>query len=134
MSTTKPPFISPSTPQDPSVICPAGYVPAGAARSVEIYVAGETLDLIIWNQGNETEPIYKVFQNSCPHLAMPLETFPDRFLSEDKTALVCSTHGARFDANGICFIGPCEGKSLIPVPFMINENFELVLGKKLTHS
>ena len=34
--------------------------------------------------------------NQCPHMGLPLETFPDRFLSADGTALICSAHGARF--------------------------------------
>jgi hypothetical protein len=53
----------------------------------------------------------------------PLETFPDRFLNEDGTLLVCSTHGARFRVeDGLCVTGPCAGKALKRVPaHVINE-------------
>jgi nitrite reductase/ring-hydroxylating ferredoxin subunit len=51
--------------------------------------------------------------NSCPHQFIPLETFPNHFLSEDRRHLVCSGHGARFElANGLCVSGPCLGKGL----------------------
>jgi nitrite reductase/ring-hydroxylating ferredoxin subunit len=121
-------------PQDRQYICQASYVSAGCARNIEVRVDGEALNLIVWNQGSDTTPDYKIFQNSCPHLSMPLETFPDRLLSEDKTALICSTHGALFNKSGLCFKGPCEGQSLRLVAFTINEQFELVLTPELNHS
>ena len=67
------------------------------------------LDLIIWHQGNEI----RVFKNSCPHVGLPLETFPDRFLTADKKYLICSAHAATFNHEGVCIAGPCPGKSLI---------------------
>ena len=66
------------------------------------------LDLIIWHQGNEI----RVFKNACPHVGLPLETFPDRFLTADKKHLICSAHAATFDHDGTCIAGPCPGKSL----------------------
>jgi len=30
-------------------------------------------------------------------------------------ALVCSAHGALFDATGHCLAGPCAGKGLVPL-------------------
>ncbi len=70
--------------------------------------AGHIYDIILWRHGEEV----RAFHNQCPHLGMPLETFPDRFLTADKQALICSTHGARFDKTGFCFAGPCKGKQL----------------------
>jgi nitrite reductase/ring-hydroxylating ferredoxin subunit len=56
------------------------------------------------------------YVNSCPHRQMPLETFPDRFLSVDGMHLICSTHGARFRVgDGLCVSGPCKGAKLQPV-------------------
>lgn len=69
---------------------------------------GERLDIIIWREGD----VLRGFVNQCPHLGLPLETFPDRFLSADGTHLICSAHGAQFDAEGACFAGPCKGASL----------------------
>ena len=51
--------------------------------------------------------------NSCPHQFIPLETFPNHFLTEDKRHLVCSGHGALFELHtGLCTHGPCEGLAL----------------------
>ncbi len=48
-----------------------------------------------------------------PHEHIPLETFPNHFLTDDKKHLLCSGHGARFlPATGECVSGPCFGKSL----------------------
>ena len=66
------------------------------------------LDLIIWHQGNAI----RVFKNACPHIGLPLETFPDRFLTADKKHLICSAHAATFNLDGMCIAGPCPGKSL----------------------
>jgi nitrite reductase/ring-hydroxylating ferredoxin subunit len=55
----------------------------------------------------------RAYVNSCPHMQMPLETFPDRFLTADRTLLICSTHGARFRVeDGFCISGPCKGRAL----------------------
>ena len=66
------------------------------------------LDLIIWHQGDAI----RVFKNACPHIGLPLETFPDRFLTADKKHLICSAHAATFNLHGMCIAGPCPGKSL----------------------
>jgi nitrite reductase/ring-hydroxylating ferredoxin subunit len=69
----------------------------------------EELDIILV-QTNATRHAYI---NSCPHQFIPLETFPNHFLTEDKRFLVCSGHGARFEpATGACYSGPCLGKRL----------------------
>jgi nitrite reductase/ring-hydroxylating ferredoxin subunit len=59
---------------------------------------------------------YSAFVNSCPHVGTPLDLWPNEFLSEDKTELICSTHGAVFDpASGRCIAGPCAGDTLTPL-------------------
>lgn len=58
--------------------------------------------------------------NSCPHIGTPLEFRPDQFLTRDRTEILCSTHGARFDiATGACIAGPCRGQSLQRVPVQV---------------
>jgi nitrite reductase/ring-hydroxylating ferredoxin subunit len=55
--------------------------------------------------------------NSCPHEHIPLETFPNHFLTEDKKYLLCSGHGARFVlSTGECISGPCFARSLTRLP------------------
>ncbi len=69
------------------------------------------------------------YVNRCPHMYSTLETFPDRFLDEDREHLVCSTHGARFRvADGLCVTGPCKGSSLEPIDVVI-EGLEILLAE-----
>lgn len=97
-------------------LCAADDVAEGAARGFVIGDGAERLDLIVSKRGG----VVRVFLNSCPHQLMPLETFPDRFLNEDGSLFVCSTHGARFRVDdGYCVSGPCEGKSLKLIPSAI---------------
>ena len=77
--------------------------------NVVLEESDEELDIVIV-QTNSTRHAYI---NSCPHQFIPLETFPNHFLTEDKRFLVCSGHGARFElATGACYSGPCLGKGL----------------------
>ena len=62
------------------------------------------------------------YVNSCPHIGTPLEFRPDQFLTRDRSEILCSTHGARFEiATGHCIAGPCRGQSLTAVPVMIRD-------------
>ena len=54
-----------------------------------------------------------VYVNSCPHIGLPLEPLPDRFLDARKQNIVCAAHGARFRVeDGVCISGPCLGEAL----------------------
>jgi nitrite reductase/ring-hydroxylating ferredoxin subunit len=78
-------------------------------RNVVLGEGEDELDIVIV-QSNGTRHAYI---NCCPHQFIPLETFPNHFLTEDKTYLLCSGHGARFALQtGKCVSGPCEGQSL----------------------
>ncbi len=62
----------------------------------------------------------RAYVNSCPHMRLPLELFPNRFLDEAGEQLVCSTHGARFNvSDGECTSGPCRGDVLQPVELTV---------------
>lgn len=53
------------------------------------------------------------YQNYCMHVGHPLNWQPGRFLTKDKSAIICASHGALYDiGSGECFAGPCSGKSL----------------------
>ena len=78
-------------------------------RNVVLGEGPDELDIVIVQTGG----VRHAFINSCPHEYIPLETFPNHFLTEDKKHLLCSGHGARFvPATGECVSGPCFGKSL----------------------
>ncbi len=62
----------------------------------------------------------RVYVNSCPHIGLPLEMMPNRFLDSKKQTIICSAHGARFRIeDGLCITGPCMGEALEAVPMRI---------------
>jgi nitrite reductase/ring-hydroxylating ferredoxin subunit len=68
-----------------------------------------------------------VYVNSCPHLGVPLDWMPHRFLSTDGRRIVCATHGAEFRiADGLCLQGPCQGDRLEPIMIQIKDGILLV--------
>ena len=56
------------------------------------------------------------YWNSCPHMGIPLNWMPEKFLDLDGIFLQCSSHGALFKVDdGECVGGPCVGDHLSPV-------------------
>lgn len=102
---------------DRTVLYRLADLPENATRGVSSGAGEDRLDLILWHQGTRI----RVFKNSCPHLHLPLETFPDRFLNSSGDGLICSAHGAQFDKNGKCFAGPCLGHSLQQLEIEIDD-------------
>jgi nitrite reductase/ring-hydroxylating ferredoxin subunit len=63
-----------------------------------------------------------VYLNACPHLGVPLDWLPGKFMSADGRNLVCATHGAEFrPSDGVCLRGPCRGDSLTRVPCEVRD-------------
>lgn len=53
------------------------------------------------------------YWNSCPHMGIPLNWMPGKFLDLDGELLQCSAHGALFQIeSGECIGGPCVGDEL----------------------
>lgn len=99
-----------------AALCRADEIGEGRARGFLIGEGVARRDVIVMRHRGDL----RVFANSCPHQGTPLETFPDKFLNEDGTLFVCSTHGARFRVeDGLCVSGPCESKALRAVPFEV---------------
>lgn len=62
------------------------------------------------------------YRNQCPHLGIPLNWMPERFLDPDSCFLHCANHGALFTPeSGDCIAGPCQGDSLTSVPLRITD-------------
>lgn len=61
-----------------------------------------------------------VYENSCPHIGMPLDFTPGKFLDKSGELIICSNHGALFRIDdGHCISGPCAGKTLTGIPYRI---------------
>ena len=53
------------------------------------------------------------YLNVCPHAGRMLNWGPDRFLTKDRSLIMCSAHGAIFEiSSGLCVGGPCQGDAL----------------------
>lgn len=69
------------------------------------------------------------YQNFCMHVGHPLNWNPDSFLTEDKSQIVCASHGALYDiASGDCVGGPCRGKTLRRVECEVRDGMVVVRG------
>jgi len=64
----------------------------------------------------------RAWRNHCPHAGSPLDWIPGQFYSDNGDALVCHTHGARFDPlTGTCLSGPCP-RGLFPLEIKEDES------------
>ena len=53
------------------------------------------------------------YENVCMHVGHPLNWKPDSFLTKNRDAIICASHGAVYRIEtGECFAGPCVGKAL----------------------
>jgi len=98
-------------------LCRLEALPDGTSRGFSP-AAGGFAGLFAVRQGDAVH----VYVNSCPHLGVPLDWMPDRFLSADRSRIVCATHGAEFRiADGVCLRGPCYGDKLEPISIQISD-------------
>ena len=79
----------------------------------------------------EQRPLFAVRQNdnlyaywnNCPHIGVPLNWMPGKFLDLDKAFIQCSSHGAIFGIDtGKCVAGPCVGDHLSRVELKQKDN------------
>lgn len=90
-------------------LCRLDAVADGGAKGFIVPGVGETGDLFLVRRGDR---VY-AYVNSCPHVGTPLEFIDDKFLTRDRSLILCSTHGALFRIeDGHCVDGPCEGERL----------------------
>jgi nitrite reductase/ring-hydroxylating ferredoxin subunit len=99
------------------VLCALSDIPDGQSKGFPA-APGAFTGLFAVRRGDRVW----VYVNSCPHIGVPLDPVPDRFLDAKKQNIVCSTHGARFRIeDGFCTSGPCYGEFLEAVPHRIDE-------------
>lgn len=69
------------------------------------------------------------YQNFCVHVGHQLNWSPNRFLTKDKSAIICASHGATYEIEtGRCFAGPGSGGSLRRVDVAIRDGVIYVTG------
>jgi len=91
------------------LLCDQHDLPINSTKSFSITINDIELELLVLTQ----EDSIHAYKNSCPHLGVPLNWQPDKFLSLEETHIQCSTHGALFTfEDGYCVAGPCSGQSL----------------------
>ena len=104
------------------LLCRLDEIPDGGARGFPA-AEGGFVGLFAVRKGDEAY----VYVNSCPHIGIPLDWAPDRFLTADGSRIICSTHGAEFRIDdGVCLGGPCVGDRLEAVMIRLEDGQLLV--------
>ena len=103
-------------------LCRLDDIPDGESRGFDPANGGFT-GLFAIRRGNT---VY-AYVNSCPHIGVPLDWTPHRFLTRDGRRIICATHGAEFRIEtGECTTGPCLGDHLEAVMIEIKDGVVLV--------
>ena len=106
-------------------LCRAEEIGEGDARGFVFGKGVSRRELVVVRHRD----VVLAYVNSCPHQGTPLETFPDKFLNEDGSLLVCSTHGARFRVeDGVCVSGPCAGKALARIACDVRDGVVVLMS------
>lgn len=114
-------------------ICRTNEIDEDQASGFWLARRGESGEAIPWpilitRKGNN----FYGFENVCPHGGERLDTTPGEFMDMDGNFLTCGRHRAQFDPDtGLCFIGPCQGKSLTPVTVIIDDGDVCITGVEL---
>jgi nitrite reductase/ring-hydroxylating ferredoxin subunit len=78
-------------------------------------------DAMLWHQpvrgfALRVDGQVRAFVNRCAHVPTELDWQPGEFWNADRTRIICSIHGAEYDAhNGHCRGGPCGRGRLLPI-------------------
>ena len=63
------------------------------------------------------------------HVGHPLNWIPHGFLTKERDAIICASHGAQYEIDtGLCFAGPCVGKTLRKVDCEVRDGTVYVTG------
>ena len=95
------------------VICP-GAVLADSGKGVrfEVEYFGEKAPAFVVRYKGQVH----AYLNRCAHVEMELDWQEGVFFDSDGRDLLCSTHGATYEARtGRCIGGPCNGSPLVKV-------------------
>jgi nitrite reductase/ring-hydroxylating ferredoxin subunit len=93
------------------LICPsAALAEAGSGVRFEVEYFGEPAPAFAVRQAGRVHG----YLNRCAHVAMELDWQEGVFFDSERRDLICSTHGAVYEAaSGRCLGGPCNGTPLV---------------------
>lgn len=93
------------------LICEASaLVDSGRGVRFEVEYFGESAPAFVVRKAGKVHG----YLNRCAHVAMELDWQEGVFFDFDGRDLLCSTHGALYDAaSGRCLGGPCNGSPLV---------------------
>jgi nitrite reductase/ring-hydroxylating ferredoxin subunit len=107
---------NPARPLPGAIIAEADAAPEGGAVAID-FSAGEMRFSLLLVRKNGA--LY-AYENLCPHAHYPLERPDGRVVVQQGRYIVCTAHGASFDAEtGACVGGPCIGEKLTPLPIRV---------------
>lgn len=99
-------------------LCGVEEIPDGTARGFSFGSGIDRREIFVYRRGE----MVLGYDNACPHQGTPLNFLPDRFLTEEDDAFLCTTHGAQFRIEtGFCLMGPCQGKSLRKIELQVED-------------
>ncbi len=100
-----------------SVLCRLSDLDATGAKEIVLDRNGARFPVFVVKSGTAVLG----YVNSCPHARLPLNLKEDSFFDMSGSFLLCTNHGAHFDAaSGRCLRGPCKGKALTPFPVRVD--------------
>ena len=109
----------PFAPDPGTVLCSLVEIPEKGAREV---VFGEGYDSFRVLLLRSSEGV-RAYRNRCAHAHIPLNYEPEVFHILEGEVLMCAHHGAMYRiVDGVCFDGPCEGASLMPIPVAVRDD------------
>ena len=96
---------------DQRLICPSdALLDAGRGVRFEVEYFGEPAPAFAIRKNGKAHG----YLNRCAHVAMELDWQDGVFFDSDGRDLLCSTHGATYEASsGRCIGGPCDGTPLV---------------------
>ena len=106
-------------------LCRLADVPDGGSAAFEAGAGGGRPGFMVLRRKGRVF----VYVNRCPHVGLPLDLKPGRFLDREKTFILCTNHGALFRIeDGTCVSGPCAGDRLEAAATEIRDGAVYITG------
>jgi nitrite reductase/ring-hydroxylating ferredoxin subunit len=110
--------VNPARPAPGTTLCRLEDVADPGAKSLYFEVWPAAFSGFVVRRGQDVWG----YVDSCPHAALPLAAFEDRYLTREKDRILCARHGALFRIeDGYCTSGPCAGQRLQRWPVRVED-------------